>query len=415
MRKTFPRPDLFRRKRRKAGQRAPDALRRDAIGNPHIPGTAEILPGHKQQFIFSRPLAESVRVRLRGFHKQIKRPVRISAGKSEVRQSPIQEIAVAPIDAEIGRFAVAFRRHALKESGRAYEPEHPSRAAHGRIQRLCVRRPRIHGNVPDPLAGQGQRFGIGIADERIGIIPGNIRHFRLLVIDEFAIRLVGNQIDGMPVLLLLFLEETGKFPNGLFPVHHPRGIVGRIDDDPFHRSVHRLLKRFEVGQKGVLFGRNRRKFRPRSLHKDFVFGKIGRKDDKFVPRTGQRMNGDGQTGRRPAGHVQIVAGNVRAEARVEVGGNSVAAFFIPLRRRIAVQFHRRRFFQNTADRFVHAGGRRHRRIADGKIEHVFCADLRSSPLCILENLPYRRTPAAQAVHLFVDHFFLPPVFRRLPW
>ena len=55
------------------------------------------------------------------------------------------------------------------------------------------------------------------------------------------------------------------------------------------------------------------------------------------------MNGDGQTGRRPAGHVQIVAGNVRAEARVEVGGNSVAAFFIPLRRRIAVQFHRWRF------------------------------------------------------------------------
>ena len=55
------------------------------------------------------------------------------------------------------------------------------------------------------------------------------------------------------------------------------------------------------------------------------------------------MNGDRQTGRGAAGHIEIVARKPRTETGVEVGGDPVAAIFVALGGGVAVQPYGGRF------------------------------------------------------------------------
>jgi len=115
------------------------------------------------------------------------------------------------------------------------------------------------------------------------------------------------------------------------------------------------------------------------------------------------VNGNRQTRRRPASHIEIVPRQSRVKAGVEICGDLIAAGFIALRGRIAVKFHRGRLRDEAANRLLHAGGRGYGRISDGKIENVFRADLSRATFRVFKNFTYRRTLAAEFVHLFVDH------------
>lgn len=87
------------------------------------------------------------------------------------------------------------------------------------------------------------------------------------------------------------------------------------------------------------------------------------------------MNGDRQTGRGAAGHIEIVARKPRTETGVEVGGDPVAAILVALRGGVAVQPYGGRFPYDAQNRLFDAGGRGDGRVPDGKIEYVFRADL----------------------------------------
>ena len=88
---------------------------------------------------------------------------------------------------------------------------------------------RWHEHPADALTGKRQALRVAVTDDGAlvdGGHPGNLG-----TVGDLAIRLVGDEVDGMIRLLAATLERGSKLLEGLARIDGAHGVVGRVDDN----------------------------------------------------------------------------------------------------------------------------------------------------------------------------------------
>ena len=225
------------------------------------------------------------------------------------------------------------------------------------------------------------------------------RDFR--AVSEFAVRLVGDEVNGRALFGALFVQERGERLQLRPPVHRARGVVGRIENDGFGPRADRTIERGEVEMEV------RRRLclddlPARPFDKDAVLREVGRNDDELVPRLGHGGKRNRERRRRAARHVDARRGHGCAERRLKILRDRRAHLGRARRGSIAVEPHRGRFRDETDDLRIDFGRRRNAGIPEREIEHLVRADLLFARIAVFKNFADDRAFLAQPPHGLVD-------------
>jgi hypothetical protein len=370
-----------------ARQRASDLIVGHAVRDPEVPGTAEALGGHRQQIVIqSRKVGERLCVAAGRFDKHVKGAFRHDAPIARVGKPVVQKLSVGVVRREIGMHVDAFADDALDQGRRTDVAQEACGAADGVVDVVRVIDVGRHQDVPDAVAGHRQDFAVRIADDGVAVQIRNER-CRLAVVDELAVRLVGDDVDRVADLVGRAIQHLAQRPQFLRGIQTSRRVVRGVDDhgprvgtDPRFDGIDRQaevgIRRRHDRQLGVL---------PR--HVGVVFGEVRRERDEFVGFVVDRQRAErrGQRGRGAARHEHIVLVVRRTVARVQGVGDRSAHAGIAGRARVAVQRKRRGVRQKRFKRLVHGVGRRHAGIAQTEIKDVLAADLFGDPVAVFEQ------------------------------
>ena len=111
------------------------------------------------------------------------------------------------INRQIGNLTGTFGDDMLNQARCADETEGASGSADSGVNGSGIFYFIRYKNIADTFARQRQRFTVGVADQRVFIIFGQIRNFHV-PIDEFAVRFIGNQINRVAVEMCI-RDRTG--------------------------------------------------------------------------------------------------------------------------------------------------------------------------------------------------------------
>ena len=365
-------------------------------------GAAEVAAGHDQQFLRLGPLGEFLRAAARRADQQIKRPLRSDAFIAEGRQRVVQRAAVAVIGLDIRAERGAARDHMLQQRGRADVALRARRAGDRREQRLGVFRLLRDVDITKTLARQGERFGIGVAYDAVAVQKRQEADLRP-VVDQLAIGLVGDEIDRMAVFAALLLQQRGERRKALAAVNDAGWVVRGVDDDRLGMLRQILRRRLGVDLKIGGVGRDDHVLHPRARGKHGILGEKRRKDQRLGILDGE----SGEYGRErrsgAAGKEQIPRSCPAGKAVVEILCNGLAR----LRRAggggIAVKAMGVAAGGKRGDRPVHARGRGHGGVADGKVKDVLPSDLGGSRHAVFKQIADARAVRAEFPLFLIYH------------
>lgn len=165
--------------------------------------------------------------------------------------------------------------------------------------------------------GQRERLGPRIADEG-GVVEARDPGGGEAVVDELAVGLVADEVDGAAVFGGFGAQEVRELREVLVAVDRADGIVGRVDDDGGRLGCDGSLDRVDVEHevacaRGYLDGHRTGVARP-----GFVLGEVRRDGDDFLARQDDGLDGYADGGRGASREVEVAGRVVRAIAAVEV-------------------------------------------------------------------------------------------------
>ena len=302
-------------------------------------------------------------------------------------QAVVERLAVGVVLVYRRALVEAARDGKLHEARRVDEAEHTVRDDGGVEDELPVRDIARDDQVADALAGEGEGFRPGVADNHV---LHAVRHPGHLdpVVGELAVGLVGDDVDGGAVLAALLDEGVGELPEQLRRIDDAGGVVGVIEDDGL--GLRRDGPRYgpDVGHEAVRLARGHDDD-PAAGRRDVVvvLEEVGADADDLVAGVQERRHGDAEPAGRADGHDDVVLGVAGAEARVERVRDGAAHLGIAGVGRVAVDVHGVLVRDDVYDGFLNRLGRREVGIADGVIEDVLPAELLGEALALLEHGP----------------------------
>ncbi len=122
-----------------------------------------------------------------------------------------EEVAAPGVDAAIHRGVLQLGHHLLHHGRGVDKTENPVGQGHGAEQRPLVGDLRVDRDVADALAGERKVLGIGGDDDAVLVGDKNAGHC-IVAIDDFAVRLIGDQIDDGAVLFAGLAQQVAQRP-----------------------------------------------------------------------------------------------------------------------------------------------------------------------------------------------------------
>ena len=348
-----------------------------------------------------RGLGESLSVGFERANPQVECALGRNALVAELRKAAIQGFAVLRIGLNIARLVNAALDDVLQKRRRAHEAKRAARAAHGVEGAFPVGHGVGYENVANALAWQAERFGIRVAYERVLVDRRNERHAHVAV-DDFAIRLIGDDVNGDAEFVLLAAQRVGEFDQVAFGVHRANRVVGRINHDGLGFRRNGVFDGFDVHLEIVAASGHLDAVAAGVLNPNLVFGEIGRNHDELVARVSNGVEADGKRCGGAAGHVDVRTFVRRIEAAVERCGHGGANARCALAGGVAVHLGGG-LLHHIENCSLNRFGRRNAGVADAEVEDVILADFGLACLAVCEQLANRRRFAAQLVHALIDH------------
>ena len=240
-----------------------------------------------------------------------------------------------------------------------------------------------------------------MAYERVLVDRRNERHAHVAV-DDFAIRLVGDDVNGGVEFVLLAAQRVGELDQVAFGIHRANRVVGRINHDGLGFRRDGVFNGLDVHLEIVAASGHLDAITACVFDPNLIFGEIGRNHDELVARVSNGVEADGKRCSGAAGHVDVRAFVRRLEAAVERCGHGGANARRALAGGVAVhlgggQLH------HIENCLLNCFGRRNAGVADAKVEDVILADFGLARLAVCEQLANCRRFAAQLVHALIDH------------
>ena len=158
--------------------------------------------GHQQQVELLGPLAEGQVVRLQAAGEQIEGPARLGHMVAHLPQGGHQQLAVALIHRQVGGHVAAQGGHLLEQAGGVHIAQGPPRSGHRSVHLAGICRLSGDQHIAQPLAGEGEGLAEGVAHDGIPVQvgdPGGLEAGE----HDLPVGLVGDEVDGVAVLLLL--------------------------------------------------------------------------------------------------------------------------------------------------------------------------------------------------------------------
>ena len=363
-------------------------------------GGAEAGAGDDEQVQLLGPAAEGHVVRLQGAGEEVEGPAGLHHMEAHLPQGGDEKFGVLLINFQVRGHVAAQGGDLLEQAGGAHIAQRPARPSHGGVDVVPLSRLLGHQHIAQPLAGQGQGLGEGVAHDGIAVDVGHPGGLHSGV-DDLPVRLVGDEVDGVAVLLALPGEDAGQPLQGGAGVDRAGGVVGAVDEHTLGMLTEGLLKGVEVDLEGLDFRGNQNHPGSGPLDKHFVLGEVGGKDDKLIPGTGQAVEHTAQRGGGPRGEVEAVGGAAGPEAPVEGGGEALPGVRRTLGAGVLVDVGP--LGQQAQGGLVDGGGSGDAGVADGKVEDVLRAHLGRPKLAVFKQLADYRPGGAQPPHTFRNH------------
>ena len=255
-----------------------------------------------------------------------------------------------------------------------------------------------HDDVADTLARQGERLAVGVADQRVLVIPRDVGNGIALEAD-FTVRLIGDQEDWMAELLLLRAQDVSQLLDRRLGIHRAARIVRRVHDDGLRMARDELLEGVKVYLPILGAGRYDDELAADRLHKAAVLGEERRKGDVLIALLAQCLEADRDGGSRAGCHEDIPACIVHAEALVDALSHGLTHLRRTRCHRIAMHSTRLPGRQDIQCGLLDEFRRRHVRIAEAEVKDLILTHFRGPLAAKLENRADRRLLRAQLIHL----------------
>ena len=263
---------------------------------------------------------------------------------------------------------------------------------------------RVQGEKAHALTGQGQRLAVGIAVDRVRVNCWQERHLHP-AIDQLTVRLVGDDVDRVAVLGLLFAQQGRQRLKLRARDNDAGGVIRGVQNEQRGLFRHCGRERLQIERKRVRPARHDAHAAARRLGIDGVLREVRCEHDGLIPRAHERTREDRQRTRRAVGHVNVLRAVRLAEGVRQIGRDLFAHGRHARRGRVGVQLRGRHGAQQALDGRVHAVRRVDARIADGEVIDVFGADLGRAALAVGRDLADGAAALAPVDHLFRDHAF----------
>lgn len=217
----------------------------------------------------------------RRFNEHIESAFRLDAIVSDCHQAFVHRSTIEVVRGEVGFDVGAEPDDLLYQRRRADVSERSRRAGDGVTDVASCIGFRVDERVADALSRHGECLAVRVADDCIFV---DFRYERCdqAVIDEFAIRLVGDDIDGATDVTRFFVEEVGERFEFFRLVDAPCRVVGRVQNDSSRRRregvLDSLKRNAEIGQ----LRRDDDELRALSFDVAYVLGKIRGQGDELI-------------------------------------------------------------------------------------------------------------------------------------
>ena len=207
----------------------------------------------------------------------------------------------------------------------------------------------------------------------------------------------------MAIFLFLGRENLGQFLDGRFRIHHPAGVIGGIDNDPFGVRRYRLFKSVEVNLEILGLCRDYHQLGTGGLYKAAIFREERSQRNELVPVFCQCLETDGNSSRSAAYHKQVSPGKIRAKPSVDILGQRFPHFRVAGSHRVAVNGLRRQFRHNIQHRLLDVFRSRYIGIAQAEVADIFFPHFRSPFPAIFKNRANRGFFGTQFIHFLRNH------------
>ena len=287
----------------------------------------------------------------------------------------------------------------LNQARRADETEGTSGSADSGVNGSGIFYFIRYKNIADTFARQRQRFTVGVADQRVFIIFGQIRNFHV-PIDEFAVRFIGNQIDRMAVGSGFFFQKSDKLTDTFLRINNTGRIVRGVDEDTFCVLIDRSGKPVKVDLEGVRVGRSLCHFCTSGLNENAVFREIRSEDHIFITRKGQCAKDNAEGSGSTAGHVKVIGAKRSAKAFIQVRCNGSAGVGISLCGSVTEQIVVIPGIKQFFDCLMNGSRSRDVWISDAEIENIFRTDFGGTFFTVFKDFTDDRFFGTKSYHFF---------------
>ena len=227
-------------------------------------------------------------------------------------------------------------------------------------------------------------------------------HFHIAV-DQFPVGFIGDQVDGVAVFAGLPGQKICQGLEGLPGVHHPGGVVGRVENQGLSVGTEHLLHRLQVDLKVRHIRGHRPERQPRLLYKGLILGEIGGNGQDLPFRHRQRPEHGHQLRRCAAAQEEVLRPGLGLVTPVQVVGNDLPGRIISGGGGVAVNRQRVGIPENVHNGLVHLRRGGNGRVAQGIIIHVFRADNGGPLPSVFKQIPDAGAVGAQGISGFVEH------------
>ena len=274
-------------------------------------------------------------------------------------------------------------------------------AGHGGIQGLSVGSAGGNIDIADPLPGQGQGLGVGIADNGIPVDGGN--EGNLHPVGQLPVGLIGDKIDGVAIGSRLLFQKGAQSGQRLTGVDHAGGVVGGVDEDGLGAGGDHGLQPGEVNLEAGNIRGHHPESEPCFFGEGLILREVGGNGQNFPAGNGQGPENADQLRRGAAAQEEFLRFCGYTIAGVQIVGNGGSCFQITGGGGVAVDQQRVHIRENIPDGLVYLRGRGDGGVADGVIKHILRPHNGGPAAAVLKQLPDAGAVGPQPIGFFIDH------------
>jgi len=228
-------------------------------------GTKETAPRDGEDPPLPEGVGKADVVRNRCREKEVKGALRLSYTVPHGGKAVAEKVPLPPVALHVHLHPGEIRDHPLHQGRGIHETEDPVAEGKASHDLADAGDRRVNRDVADPLARKGEALGIGGGDEAVGIGGQDARDGQA-VIDDLAVRLIGDEIDLRPNSAPFSVRSSASPPMSSRSYTFPVGLFGELIRMAFVFSVtasrtasRSREKSSRVGRSGLYHPRYRRR------------------------------------------------------------------------------------------------------------------------------------------------------------